>query len=124
MSEVKIKARVVRGAKVFTMDKQSQQETMVMLIAKVIKPEKWASDEKNKVFFLTQELEYADPRKTRLQYAPARFAAIATSEPGDIIVLKTDEFTDHILGREFLSGKVFSFYNKTTELGDWEIDCD
>ena len=117
MSEIKIKATVVRAAKVFTIDKRDDQETMVMLIAKVTAPKKWASD-KNIAFYLAKNIN----RETEIFGLLPRFIAMATSEAGDEVIIKTASHTNSLLSEEFLTNRISSFYNQTTKLGDWDID--
>ena len=120
MIKVKIKAEVVRSAKVFTIDKRNDQETLVMLVAKVIEPSSWASD-KNITFYRGEQIDHTNDKCNTLH---PRFTAMATSETGDEIILETSTKISTFSGEKYLTGRVFSFYNKTLKLGEWEIDRD
>ncbi len=123
MNKIKIKAEVVRSAKVFTIDKRNDQETLVMLVAKVIEPSSWASD-KNITFYLGEQIHHTNYYNDKCSTLYPRFTAMATSETGDEIILETSTKISTFSGEKYLTGRVFSFYNKTLKLGDWEIDRD
>ena len=123
MIKVKIKAEVVRSAKVFTIGKRDDQNTLFMLVAKVIEPSSWASDE-NITFYRVEQIYHTNYSNGEYSTLDPRLTAMAASETGDEIILETSTKISTFSGKKYLTGRVFSFYNKTLKLGDWEIDCD